>query len=203
MLSHAVPAAILVSGLLPVLVGAERLTSLLALEIGVGACYLALMVREFGHLRHPTPHHEPIAWLELAGASILALEGYHIWHRHHEQALATGRATFHVLPWLYFGVAVVYVGLAFGMSHLLNRRYLHLHPTGFGGRLQLLGQPFHFDWAQVRTVEPVGQADVLVHSLAGGPPRRLSFEHLHGGAAHRDRLLAHAQEAVPAPSAAS
>ncbi|MFC7668219.1 hypothetical protein ACFQT0_13160 [Hymenobacter humi] len=35
------------------------------------------------HLRHNPFHQEQVAWLELAAAAILALESYHIWHRHH------------------------------------------------------------------------------------------------------------------------
>ena len=196
-LSHLVPAVLLVSGLLPLLQGAESLTPLLALEVGVGAAYLGLMVRELRHLRHPTPHLGRVAWLELAAAGILALEGYHIWHRHHAHNLATGVERFHVLPWLYFGVAGMYVGLAFGASWLLSRRFLHLSAAGFAGRLHLWRAPFGADWAQVRAVEPAGPAAVLVHLHAGGPPQRLAFDHLLDGPAHRDRLLAHAQAHLP------
>ena len=125
------PLSCWVSGLLPLLLGTERLTLLLLLEVLVGGCYLVLMARELRHLRHPMPHHEPIAWLELAAAGILALEGYHIWHRHHEHNVAAGTHTLHVLPWLYALAAGLFVGLAFGANRLLERRFLHLHPAGF------------------------------------------------------------------------
>lgn len=200
-LSHLVPAMLLVSGLLPLMQGQERLTLLLTLEIIVGAAYLILMVRELRHLRHPTPHSEAVAWLELAAAGILGLEGYHIWHRHHLHALATGTHQVHLLPWFYAAAAVMYVGLAFGASQLASRRYLHLPPTGFEGRLQMLGPVFRFDWAQVQAVQPVGPAAVLIHTQAG--PQRLSFEHLLHGEAHRDRLLTHAQTYLPAATTAS
>lgn len=192
MLAHLAPALVLVSGLLPLLTGRELLTPLLALEVVVGTCYLVLMVRELHHLRHSTPHHEPVAWLELASAGILALEGYHIWHRHHERSLATGEHQAHVLPWLYAGLAVVFVGMAFGSARLLERRFLHLPASGFAGRLSHLEQPFSYTWAEVAHVEPAGSDALLVHPSAGGPPRRLAFGHLHDGPAHRDRLLAHA-----------
>jgi hypothetical protein len=198
-LSHLVPATLLVSGLLPLLKGEESLTPVLGLEIVVGAAYLVLMLRELWHLRHPTPHAEPVAWLELAAAGILALEGYHIWHRHHEHAVATGTHQVHILPWLYAAAAVMYTGVAFGSSRLSRRRYLHLLETGFAGRLRLLGPPFQFEWSQVQRVEAQEPAKLLVHSLHSAP-KQLAFGHLLHGAQHRDRLLAHAQANLPLAS---
>lgn len=199
-LSHLAPAVLLVGGLLPLAQGQERLTPLLALEIVIGAAYLVLMARELRHLRHPVPHTEPVAWLELAAAGILALEGYHIWHRHHEHALATGTHQLHVLPWLYALAAAMYVGLAFGTTRLARRRYLHLPATGFDGRLRMLGAPFRFEWSQVRLVEAQEPASLLVYPQSAAAPRNLSFAHLLHGAQHRDRLLAHAQAGLPAAS---
>lgn len=197
---HFVPALLLVGGLWPLLQGAEPFTWLAGLELLVGASYLVLMRQELRHLRHPTPHLPTIAWLEVAAAGILALEGYHIWHRHHAHDLATGARTWHVLPWLYWGVAGVFVALAFVVPRLLQRRYLQLHETGFGGRLRLLEAPFAFEWAQLRGVVPDGAADVLVHPAAGGTPLRLSFARLHDATAHRDALVAHAHR-ILAPTA--
>lgn len=196
-LAHLVPAILLVSGLLPLLLGQEPLTALLLLEVLIGGCYLALMARELRHLRHPTPHHERVAWLELAAAGILGLEGYHIWHRHHEHNVAAGTHTFHVLPWLYMGAALVFVVLAFGMRQLLERRFLHLHADGFAGRLQLLGAPFSYRWADVRTVEPADPARALVWASDDQPARQLSFGHLLDGPAWRDQLVAHAHAHLP------
>lgn len=199
-LTHLVPAILLVSGLLPLVQGHEHLTPLLALEVIIGAAYLVLMGRELWHLRHPTPHAEPIGWLELAAAGILALEGYHIWHRHHEHAVAAGTHQLHVLPWIYATTAVMYVGLALGASRLSRRRYLHLPATGFEGRLRMLGPPFQFEWPQVRMVEPQEPASLVVHPLGAAAPQQLSFAHLLHGAQHRNRLLDHALANLPAAS---
>lgn len=196
-LSHLVPALVLLSGVGGVLSGAEKLTGLLLLELGVGIAYVALLAREMLQLRrHGPAHHEQVAWLELAAASILALEGYHIWHRHHEAYLRTGIERTHVLPWLYWAVAAWYVVMAFGMARLHQRRFLHLHPAGFSGRTSVFSSRFDYAWATVRRLEPVGEADVIVHS-ATGQPRRLSFKNVYDGPAHRNRLLAAAAGAGP------
>jgi hypothetical protein len=190
-LGHIAPALVLVSGILPVITGAEPLTLLLGIEFGVGAAYVLLMLRELLHLRHNPFHREPVAWLELAAAGILALEGYHIWHRHHEADLLRGVHTFHTLPYLYGLVALLFVGIAFGHHPLKDRRHLHLHDEGFSGRLHPLGRRFHFHWPEVTAVEPVGPTDlVVVHT--NGQRQQLSFSKLHEGAGHRDRLVAHA-----------
>lgn len=201
-LMHLVPAMLLVSGLRPLAQGQEPLTLLLGLEIIIGAAYLVLMVRELGHLRHAIPHTESVAWLELAAAGILALEGYHIWHRHHAHALATGTHQLHVLPWLYAAAAGMYAGLTFGSSRLGSRRYLHLAATGFDGRLRMLGPRFRFEWPQVQLVEAQEPARVLIYSPEA-PPRQLSFAHLLHGTEHRDHLLAHARVYLPTASPAT
>ena len=192
-LAHLVPAVVLLSGALEVATGAEPLSGLRLIEFVVGAAYLLLMARELRHLRHQSlPHHEPVAWLELAAAGILALEGYHIWHRHHAAALISGSTKFHVLPWLYGALALFYVGLAFGLRHLIERRFLHLHPAGFRGRVGLLRPAFRYEWAEVARVEPAGPADlVVVHR--NGQRQRISFAGLHDGPTRRDELLAHAR----------
>lgn len=191
---HLAPALVLLGSLQHLVSPGPRFGWLQALEVAVGAAYLVLMVRELRHLRRATaPHHARVAWLELAAAGILALEGYHIWHRHHEAEQATGQHRLHVLPWLYWAVALWYVAMAFGIARLYERRHLHLHPEGFGGRLQPLGRAFDFRWNEVRAVEAEGPAGVVVHRRDG---RRhpLSFARVHDGPAHRDRLLAHAAE---------
>lgn len=194
-LAHMAPALVLLSSMLEVATGAEWLSWLRVLEFLVGAAYLLLMWREMRHLRHHPHQHEPVAWLEIASAAILALEGYHLWHRHHEADVAQGTHKLHVLPWLYFGLAMVYVGLAFGVRHLLERRFLHLHPAGFRGRVQMLGRAFNYDWTDVVGVEPAGLADlVVVHQ--NGQRQRISFANLHDGPAQRDQLLAHVQTAL-------
>ena len=194
-LSHLVPALVLLSGVGSVLGGSEKLTGLLLLELVVGVAYVALLARELYQLRrHGPAHHERVAWLELAAAGILALEGYHIWHRHHETALRTGEHGLHVLPWFYWAVAAWYVAMAFGIAKLHQRRFLHLHPTGFRGRVQLFGPRFEYVWANVRRLEPVSEADVIVHGEPG-ESRRLSFKNVHDGPAHRNRLLAAAEAA--------
>lgn len=195
-LMHLVPAVVLLSSILGVVSGAEPLGWLRSIEFAVGAAYLLLMVRELRHLRHQPHQHEPVAWLELAVAGILGLEGYHLWHRHHAAGLLSGYPRFHVLPWLYMGLAVFYVGLAFGLRHVVERRFLHLHEGGFRGRLRTLGPEFSYEWASVAAVEPAGPADLLVTPPGGGGPQRLSFAKLHDGPAQRDRLLAHAQAAL-------
>lgn len=193
---HLVTAIVLLSSLLEVISGRESFTWLTALEVLVGAAYIALLVREVVHMRrHGAAHHERVAWLELPAAGILALEGYHIWHRHHEAALHTGQQQFHVLPWLYFAVAFWYLILAFGLARLHERRFLHLYAAGFRGRLHLLGKGFNFTWPEVARLEPQGAAEVLVHS-ADGQQKLLSFRSIQDGPAHRDRLLAHAQQQV-------
>lgn len=190
-LSHAAPAVALLMGVFNVLGGTEPFTGLVGVELVVGATYLVLLVRELRHLRqHGPEHHEAVAWLELAAAGILALEGYHIWHRHHEQALRTGQHSLHVLPWLYAVLALWYVLMAFGLAQLQQRRYLHLQPEGFGGRLQLLGRKFYYPWTHVARLEPLDAADVIVHRT-DGRQQRLSFKGVYNGPAHRDRLLAH------------
>lgn len=195
---HLVPAVVLLSSVLGVATGEESLSALRVVEFLVGAAYLGLMARELRHLhRHPQPHHEPVAWLELAAAGILALEGYHIWHRHHEADLLRGVHRLHVLPWVYWGVAGLYVGLAFGGRHLLERRFLQVHAAGFRGRLRLLGRPFEYEWADVAAAEPAGAADLLVVHR-DGRRQRLSFAGLHNGPAQRDELLARIR-AVVAP----
>lgn len=138
-LMHLVPAVVLLSSIREVVSGAEPLGALRLIEFVVGAAYLGLMVRELRHLRQHPHRHEPVAWLELAVAGILSLEGYHLWHRHYEAGLLSGPPRFHVLPWLYMGLAVFYVGMAFGIRHLLERRFLHLHEGGFRGRVGTLG----------------------------------------------------------------
>lgn len=187
-LSHVVPALVLLGSLFGLLSG-EPFTWVQAAEIGVGAAYLILLVRELRHLRrHP---HEAVAWLELAAAGILALEGYHIWHRHHQADVALGQHRGHVLPWLYGSLALGYVWLAFNAGKLLRRRYLHLHAEGFSGRLHPFGRRFAYRWDEVAAVEPVGAADVLIRR-SDGRTQRLSFAPLHEGAALRERLLRHA-----------
>ena len=151
------------------------------------------MVRELLHLRHNPFHREPVAWLELAAAGILALESYHIWHRHHEAELAGAPHRTHVLPWLYAGVALMYVGLAFRLNKLTDRQFMHLRPNGFAVRTQRLGPAHELTWADLAAVVAEGPADAVVHR-SDGQKQRISFAHLHEGAAHRDRLLAHAAQ---------
>ncbi|MVN75401.1 hypothetical protein GO988_03590 [Hymenobacter sp. HMF4947] len=198
-LSHLVPALVLLTGGMAVLGGREPLTPLLGLEFGVGASYLLLMARELRHLRHAHPHHEQVAWLELAAAGILGLEGYHIWHRHHAAELAGAAHRLHVLPWLYAGLAVVYVSLAFGLARLGARRYLHLHPGGFGMRTRLLGPAQAVQWPDLASVEATSPTAVQLH-FANGRQQALAFGHLHDGASHCAQLLAHTQQHLPPPA---
>ena len=161
---HAVPAVVLLSGIAGAVGGDQPFTWLLGIELLVGAAYLVLLVRELRALRrHGAEHHAPVAWLELAAAGILGLEGYHIWHRHHTHALLTGEHRLHVLPWVYATLAVWYALMAFGLAHLQRRRFLDLQPDGFAGRLQLLGRRFHYARTDVARLEPVGATDVVVH----------------------------------------
>lgn len=189
-LVHLTPALLLVFNALAVIGGEEPLSWVTGLEFAVGAAYLILMVRELRQLRHHAHHLENVAWLELAAAAILALEGYHIWHRHHEAEAHTGYHQFHVLPYLYWTLTLVFVGMAFGVARLLQRRHLHLHADGFTGRLHPLRPRFQYDIAELAAAEPAGLADLLL-TRTNGSRQRLSFEALHDGAAHRDRLLAH------------
>ncbi|MCC3160450.1 hypothetical protein LJ737_24650 [Hymenobacter sp. 15J16-1T3B] len=189
-LSHLVPALVLLSSLLPLLQG-ETLSWVTAAEIGVGAAYVLLLVRELRHLQQHPHHRARVEWLEIAGAGILALEGYHIWHRHHEAADAGAPPRFHVLPWLYWAVALVYVGLAFGLRRLDARRHLHLHAEGFSLRPNPLVALRHWRWADIDTLVAVGEADLLIR-YRSGREERLSFAHLHDGPALRQRLLEHA-----------
>lgn len=179
-LMHLVPAVVLLSSILEVVSGAEPLGGLRSIEFAVGAAYLLLLARELRHLRHHPHQHEPVAWLELAVAGILGLEGCHLWHRHHEAGQLSGHPRFHVLPWLYLGLAGFYVGLAFGLRHVLERRFLNLPAA----------------------VEAAGPADLVVMG-PGGARAHISFARLHDGPAQRDRLLAHAQAAQAAPSPTS
>lgn len=198
-LGHFVPAVVLVLGLAPAVSGAEPFTFLRVLEVLIGAAYLVLMVQEWRHLRHNPFHRGPVAWLELAAAAILALEGYHIWHRHHEaELLAGGPPKTHVLPVLYAAVAVMFVVMAFRMKQLDGRRFLHLHAHGFTLRTTRLGASQQMRWADIAAAEPAGAADLLVHQPSG-ETRRISFATMHNGAAHRDQLLAHVARHLSAP----
>lgn len=192
---HLAPAVVLVTGLAPVLTGAEPLTALLALEVAVGAAYLLLMVRELRQLRHDPFHRERVAWLELAAAGILAFESYHSWHRHHAADAAAGLHRVHLLPWVYAALAGVYVALAFRLKQLDGCRFLHLRPDGFAVRTTRLGPAHDLRWADLAAAEPAEPTDVLLRR-PDGRTHRISFAHLHDGAAHRDRLLAHYQLAV-------
>ncbi|WP_460557082.1 hypothetical protein [Hymenobacter daeguensis] len=192
-IGHVGPAVLLLLGIMPMLTGGERLTLISGLEIAIGALYIGLMVRELRHLRHNPFHQERVAWLELAAAAILAMESYHIWHRHHAAELAGAPPRVHTLPWLYAALAVGYVVLAFRLHKLSGRRFLHLHAEGFAVRTRHLSPAHHLRWADIAAVEPEGAADVLVRR-PDGRTHRVSFASVHEGAAHRDRLLAHAQQ---------
>jgi hypothetical protein len=191
-IGHMLPAFILLGSIWEVFTGAKPLTGLTVLEFGIGAAYLVLMVRELLLLRRHPHHQEPVAWLEIAAAGILALEGYHIWHRHHEADLARGTQSFHALPYVYWVLAGVYLWLAFGLKHLIARRHLHLHGSGFSGRTTLLGRAFEFGWADIAAVEPAGAADLVIRRT-NGQQHRFSFAGIHDGPAQRDGLLAHIQ----------
>jgi len=192
-IGHVGPAVLLLLGVAPILTGEESITLLSGLEVVIGAIYLALMVRELRHLRHNPFHRERVAWLELAAAAILAMESYHIWHRHHEAELAGAPHRVHTLPWLYAALAVVYVVLAFRMRQMDAHRFLHLHPEGFAVRTKGMRQAHRLHWADITTVESEGSADVLVHR-ADGQTHRISFANVHDGLEHRARLLEHVQQ---------
>ncbi|MDB5235492.1 MAG: hypothetical protein JWR44_2485 [Hymenobacter sp.] len=194
---HLVPAVVLLLGVAPILAGDEPLTFMAGLEVAVGIAYLVLMVRELLQLRHNPFHRERVAWLEMASAGILALEGYHIWHRHHVAELAGGPHKVHALPWVYGAVALAYVVLAFRLNKLAERSYLHLHADGFAVRIHRLGRAHTLRWADIGAVEPAGTADLLIHH-ADGQTHRVSFANLHEGAHHRDQLLAHVAQHQPA-----
>ncbi|MBO2008188.1 hypothetical protein [Hymenobacter negativus] len=200
-IGHVGPAVLFLLGVMPILLGEEHISLMSGLEIAIGALYLVLMVRELRHLRHNPFHRERVAWLELAAAAILAMESYHIWHRHHEAELAGAPHRLHTLPWLYAVLAVVYVVLAFRMHKLGSRRFLHLHSEGFAVRTKHLAPVQELRWADIATVAPDGPAGVLV-CQPNGREYRISFASVHDGAAHRDRLLAHVrQQGVPDSSA--
>ena len=189
-LGHLGAAFVLLAGVLPVLAGTEPLTPLRALEVAVGASYLGLLARE---LRHHAFHHGRVAWLELAAAGILALEGCHSWHRPHAANLARGTHAFHALPCVFWAAALVYVGLAFAAQQLGRRRYLRLRPDGFGLRTRLLGRARQGRWADLAALEAEGPAAALLR-FAAGRRQRVSFAHLHAGFAHRDQLVAYGQQ---------
>ncbi|KUG08299.1 hypothetical protein [Solirubrum puertoriconensis] len=188
-LSHLVPALVLLSSVAAVL-GGEPFTWITAAEIAVGAAYVVLLLRELMHLRKHPHHRERVAWLELAAAGILLLEGYHIWHRHHEAELAGAPHKFHVLPWLYVATALVFVVLAFRMSQLDARRFLHLHAKGFSVRLNPFARTTRVRWAEVQAIGPAGPTDVLVTWL-GGRQQRISLGRMHNAAELQQQVLAH------------
>ncbi|UYZ59476.1 hypothetical protein [Hymenobacter latericus] len=191
-LSHLVPALVLLSSVAAVL-GGEAFTWVTAAEIAVGAAYVVLLVRELLHLRKHPHHRERVAWLELAAAGILLLEGYHIWHRHHEAELAGAPHKFHVLPWIYAAAAVAFVVIAFRMPQLDARRFLHLHAEGFSVRLKPFARITEVRWAEVQAVEPAGPTDVLV-TWPGGRQQRLGLGQMHNAAELQQRVLAHAAQ---------
>ncbi|KAA9327033.1 hypothetical protein F0P96_17470 [Hymenobacter busanensis] len=188
---HVAPALVLIGALPNLLSGHEAWTWVAAAECVVGAAYLVLLVRELWHLRRHPHLRERVAWLELAAAGILALEGYHIWHRHHEAELTGAAVRFHALPWVYGAVAVLFVLLAFHMPRLDARRYLHLHDDGISYRLKPFSRSTHLCWIEVAAIEPVGEADLLVH-YHDGRHRRIALSAMHDGTALRDNVLAHA-----------
>lgn len=194
-LMHLTPALVLLTSMLGVLGGEEPFSPLIMLELVVGLTYIVLLVLELRHLGRGHLHPGRVAWLELAAAGILALEGYHIMHRHHLAEAAGGPHRLHVLPWLYFTLAVFYATMAFWLPRLVERRHLRLHEAGFEGRVHQLHPRFSFRWAEVASVEPSGAADVEVH-LKDGTTQRISFAKTHDGPAHRDQLLTHARLAL-------
>jgi hypothetical protein len=190
--SHLVPAVVLLSSVLG-LFGGEPFTWVLGAEIVVGAAYLVLLTREMLHLQQHPHHRERVAWLEVASAGILALEGYHIWHRHHEAQLAGAPERFHILPWLYCALAVFYVFLAFQMQRLDARRFLHLHIEGLDLRIKPFNRAIQLRWSDIVSVEPIGDADLFIWHH-DGRKQRISFAQMHDGTALRDKVVAHAQQ---------
>jgi hypothetical protein len=194
-LMHLTPAVVLLTGMLGVLRGEEPFSPLIIIELVVGLTYIILLVLELRHLGRGHLHPGRVAWLELAAAGILALEGYHIMHRHHLAEAAGAAHRLHLLPWLYFALATLYASMAFWLPRLVERRHLRLHEAGFEGRVHLLRPRFSFVWSDVASVEPSGAADVEVH-LKDGTTKLVSFAKLHNGPAHRDQLIAHARQAL-------
>ncbi|MDQ2773222.1 MAG: hypothetical protein M3Y54_22280 [Bacteroidota bacterium] len=196
--SHLFPALVLVQGAVEALSTGE-LEWVRGLELAVGLAYVGLLIRELRHLRrHPTgaAHHGP-EWLELAAAGILALEGYHIWHRHHEAELASGIHRTHYLPWIYGGLTLVYVGLAFGAGRLAARQGLHFTQEGFWMRLLPISRVRRVRWSDLQAVTVAPNAtDLLLHPRAGGPPQLLKLSAYHNGEVLRERILAHYQSAI-------
>jgi hypothetical protein len=192
-LAHLAPALVLLSSALGYF-GGEPFTWLTVAEITVGAAYVLLLVRELRHLRRHPHHRERVAWLELAAAGILWLEGYHIWHRHHEAQLAGAPERFHALPWVYAATGLAFVLLAFQMRRLDERRFLELRPDGFSLRIKPFGMVQHVSWGEVTEITPVNDADLLLRMHHGGQ-KRLAFGQLHDGPELRRRLLAHAAAA--------
>lgn len=197
-LSHLVPALVLVQGAVGAL-SSGALEWVRGLELAVGLAYVGLLIREMIHLRrHPTGavHHGP-EWLELAAAGILALEGYHIWHRHHEAELAGEPHRTHYLPWLYAALALVYVGLAFGAGRLATRQGLHFTADGFWMRLLPISQVRRVQWADLQAVTIAPNAtDLLLHPRGGGLPQLLKLSPYHNAEVLRERIMAHAAQAL-------
>ncbi|OUJ67401.1 hypothetical protein BXP70_28850 [Hymenobacter crusticola] len=179
-------------GVTPLASGKEALTLLTSLEVIVGLTYLVLMVRELRHLHH-YPFQQPrIAWLELAAAAILALESYHLWHRHHAAELAGAPHRTHLLPWLYALVALLYVVLAFSFQALTQRRYLQLQADGFAIRTGLFSSVHQVCWAELTALEPVDPSAVRLR-YRDGHEQLLTFAGFQQGVGHRNRLLSYAQ----------
>ncbi|MGY3087840.1 hypothetical protein ACVWYF_000866 [Hymenobacter sp. UYAg731] len=197
-LNHLVPALVLVQGAFEAFYGGT-LSWIRGLEMAVGATYLVLLAREMRHLRcHPTGtvHHGP-EWLEVAAAGILALASYHSWHRHHEAELASGIHRTHYLPWVYGVLALVYLGLAFGAGRLARRQGLHFTEEGFWMRLLPISRVRRVQWADLQAVTIAPNAtDLLLHPRDGGPPQLLKLSPYHNGDTLRERLLAHAAQAL-------
>lgn len=192
---HLFPAVILVVGVIPLFSGTEPPTLLAWVEVIAGFTYLVLMGQELRHLRQAPFHQQRIAWLELAAAAILALESYHLWHRHHEAERAGAPPRLHLLPWVYAVVAALYVVLAFCFSTLIQRRYVQLSADGFAVRTSLFAPVQQVQWAHLAAIEPVSQSGLRLHYTTG-QTTSLSFEGFQDAVAHRDRLLQHVQTAL-------
>ena len=193
-LGHLAPAIILALGVGSLFSGEEPLTPLVGLEVLAGLTYFGLMVRELWHLRHTPFHQERIAWLEVAAAAILAVESYHLWHRHHAAELAGAPRRTHLLPGVYALVAGLYVLLAFRFQALTQRRYLQLQADGFAVRTRLLFPVLQVRWVELAAIEPVGASALCLHYL-DGHKHDLTFVDFYEGGVHRDRLLMYAQAA--------